>query len=216
MLCIFSMSTSYAYRNQLQNIIKLNPYGMFNGPIPFNSEYRAQYERIVRSDIAYYVSLSRLTQELFLDKSVLYKETVPWSLKYKIGGMGFGTGIRKYLTTYYYNAPKGAYISPNFQMFYSKFESGGPDQALIVPEGSFDVLENDYINVYYFTFNTNVGYQFLINKAFIIDIFVGVGFKASRWNYSPTVDQYQSVFSREFVPENGVKAYYGFDMGFAF
>lgn len=214
-LAFASTNTVHAARNKVQNIVKFNPLGMFNGPIPFNSEYRGIYERVVRYDISYFIGASYLNRELFPNKALLFKENVPWTLKHKIGGFGAYAGVKKYLLSYYKDAPRGLYVTPSFDYFYSKFAS--QEEVLFRTDQDFLILPNDWTKTFIFDFNTTFGYHFIINDVFIIDVFAGAGFRINRFQNSPDITSPSlSVWNYENIEQpNGIRLIFGFDMGFA-
>lgn len=196
-LVLVLTSTSFVWaKKQTNNVIKLNPYGIFNAyaTVPYNIEYRGTFEKIVYQDVGYYVGISRLEKYPFLNKRLLFKEDVPWTLNYSVGGWGVSGGIKKYLTTYYRAAPKGAYISPQLSFFWSRFKVDDDSDVLFVEDDDFLIQKGDIMRGYRVNISTNFGYQFVIHDVFVIDLYAGVGFRANFWNYSLSNPGTNSVF----------------------
>ncbi len=194
-LALFSSSLVSA-KKPTNNVVKFNPYGIFNAyaTIPYNIEYRGSYERIVYQDVGYYFSISRLEKYPFLNKRLLFKEHVPWSINYSVGGWGLAGGIKKYLQTYYRAAPKGLYLSPSLSFFWSRFKVDDDADVLFVDDDDFIIQSGDVMRGYRINISTNIGYQFVIHDVFVIDVYAGVGFRANFWDYSLDNPTTQSVF----------------------
>ncbi len=179
-----------------KGMVKSNPLPILMGPGWFTSEFRLVYEKPVNLNQSFMIGASYLGKGLFI---VGLLDTMSDQLSLR--GFRFQLAYKFYLID---EAPVGFYIAPYFS--YSK---------VYILEKSRQIYNSDYIEISFFNFNAIAGYQFVEFSGFVIDTFVGFGYKDNSWydSYDHTGGQY-AIFQDS--PISHIKFTLGINFGYAF
>lgn len=199
---VFFDSTYYSKVYSTRNILKTNPFSIFQGSVPLVAEYRIMYERVLSLKQSVSVSGSYLGKGPYL---VLYEASTNDPIDFRVTGYRFQAEYKFYPRLIFRSrtAPEGIYFAPTYSYSTAKFSnrrSGNPF---------------DYLSLTYTYYCVKAGYQY-IEKNLAIDGFVGAGIRDNIWvdflNNSSTV-----IDSKEYEMYPGrLKILFGFNVGWAF
>lgn len=202
---------------QPRNVIKMAPFAFIHGQVPFTVESRIGYERVIGPKSSVAASYSHLGSNPvfgFLGSialsATLTSVLVVYGKPGKVGilweettiephGYRYQLQFKKYLGKKA-NAPEGLYLSPHFSYAEATYK---------VEFKNFDIqttLEMKNRN-----YNMLFGYQAVLGKHFVLDVFTGLGYK----DLSTDVIDSNGV-KRRTIEGMPVKVSSGFNMGWAF
>lgn len=191
-----------SYPLDYTGVLKTNPLSMVWGSIPFTAEFMALYEFVSAPQQASQVGIS------YISKSPILKALEDSVQDLKLitaNGVRFQLSHRFYFLKSYDYAPRGLYISPQFSYATVKISTKHLS--------SRDV----YIRITQVNSNLLVGWQWINDMDFTLDVFGGLGYKNNIWeehNSQTTI----ALNNDEFGPyySGNVKISIGFHMGLAF
>ena len=191
MLILFLSLNTFA-QNDPKNTLKTNPFVMFNGQIPHTNEYRLVYERSLTNHLAFQLGGA------YNDGNERNFSKITDAEGASIAAHGFR--VQPSFKFYLRNqpSPRGMYLSPMYSYNTATFQNEGN------PE--------DFLKATYTSMNLLAGWQVMIKKTLVVDVFGGIGRKHNYWT---TGDAERTIFD---VPNEskGMKLNLGFNMGFAF
>jgi len=166
-----------------KNVIKISPFAWIHGQEAFTVESRIGYERVIgpRSSVAgsycYFgsnpvfgfigsVALSATLTTVLNLYGKPGKVGIVWSeTKIQTGGYRYQLQYKKYLSKKF-SAPEGLYLSPHFS--YSEADYS-------IDFTNFEVRSD--LTIKNRNYNLLCGYQALLGKHFVVDVFTGLGYK---------------------------------------
>lgn len=166
-----------------KNVIKLAPFAFIHGQVPFTVESRLGYERVIGKKSSLAGSYSHLGSNPvfgFLGSVALSatlttvlnlygkpgKAGLVWTeTRIQTGGYRYQLQYKKYLGENA-TAPEGFYLSPHYSYAQADYE---------IEFSNFD-LRSD-LTIKNRNYNMLVGYQALLGKHFVLDVFTGLGYK---------------------------------------
>lgn len=209
-------------RKTYRNLIKFNPLPIVWGPIPLTGEYRILREIPIGDHESIQVGISYLGKSPFVS---LAENTI------NSGGgpNGTGTGNTNPNGTLSLNTPEvkfkisGYRLQLNYRIYIGdKYTPNGP---YIGPHISYsEAFMSDryiarfqqYVKVTHFNVNFLAGYQSVVWDKFVLDVFVGLGYKKNRWEENSS-GAYKPVNTDDIPLYNfPIKFTLGFNIGIAF
>src|SRR5688572_5668618 len=166
-----------------KNIIKLAPLGFIHGQMPFTVESRIGYERVIGDKSSVAGSYSYLGTNYpfsFIGSAALSatlttaltlygkpgKTAIVWSeTDIKTTGYRYQFQYKYYLSKKHL-APEGVYVSPHYSYAKADYDVDMNDF-----EVSFKVKAKNQ------SYNLLLGYQNILGKHFVIDVFTGLGYR---------------------------------------
>ncbi len=185
-----------------RNILKTNPFAIFQGSIPGAAEYRLGLEHVMSDKFSIQIAGS------YLGKSFAYTlveamDTTP--VQYIVKGYRFQAEIRYYLNTAFSEkkAPKGFYFAPTYSYSHAKITD------------RFYNSKNAYLSYTFTYYGGKLGFQTVSNNL-ALDVFIGAGYRRNI-----VVDYLTSkpkvIEEKEYSIYTGhLKILFGFNIGYAF
>ena len=166
-----------------KNVIKLSPFAWIHGQAPFTVESRIGYERVIgrRSSVAGSYSYLGSNPVFGFIGSVALSATlttvlnlygkpgkvgIVWSeTKIRTGGYRYQLQFKQYLGKKAL-APEGFYLSPHYSYSEADYD---------IEFTNFEVRSD--LKLKNRNYNLLAGYQSLLSKHFVVEVFTGLGFK---------------------------------------
>lgn len=163
-----------------KNVLKIAPLGWVHGQLPFSTESRISYERMLvgRSSLgASYSYLGTNYPFSFLGSFALsaaissaitlsgHPAAVWTDAKVRTKGYRYQLQYRYYLTQKQ-QAPEGFYLGPNVSYAKADYRISFPDF-----DTSFLITKKNL------NYNLLVGYQLVLGRHFVVDAFTGLGYR---------------------------------------
>lgn len=183
-------------------VLKTNPLFMLWGSIPLTAEFMALYEFVSAPQQTSQIGLSYISKSPILKA---FEDTIPDLKLLTASGVRLQLSHRLYILSDYDYAPRGLYISP--QISYATVKVSTKHFS------SRDV----YVRVTQFNANMLMGWQWIYDSDYTLDIFGGLGYKDNIWeghNAQTTI----SLDNDDFGPyyAGPIKLTIGFHIGIAF
>ncbi|MBK0404771.1 DUF3575 domain-containing protein [Adhaeribacter sp. BT258] len=201
-----------------KNVIKLAPFAFIHGQMPFTVESRIGYERVIGKQNSLAGSYSYMGTNYpfsFLGSAALSatlttalalygkpgKVGIVWTeTDIKASGYRYQLQFKRYLSKNNY-APEGWYVSPHYS--YAKVDY---DVEMEDFEIKFKVKAKNE------SYNLLLGYQAILGKHFVLDMFTGLGYRNNR---KEILDD-QNTFLHRMKKGSPMKFSAGLNMGWAF
>ncbi|MFC5270441.1 hypothetical protein [Adhaeribacter terreus] len=201
-----------------KNVIKIAPFAFIHGQMPFTAESRIGYERVIGKQSSVAGSYSYLGTNYpfgFIGSAalsatltsaiVLYgkpgKVAIVWTeTDIQATGYRYQFQYKRYLSSNKM-APEGWYLSPHYS--YAKTD--------------YNVEMNDFeikfkVKAKNESYNLLFGYQEVLGKHFVVDIFTGLGYRNNRRDILDDQDN----FLKRMEKGSALKFSSGFNIGWAF
>ena len=221
-LAVFSQNTNVPTKNKPEalpkNIIKVAPFAFIHGQVPFGVESKLSYERVIGSRNSLGGSYSHIGSNpvfgfigsVALSATLttvlnLYgkpgKAGIVWSeTKIKTSGYRYQFQFKHYLSKKT-TAPSGLYLSPHYSYSETDYD---------VTMSNLD-LETT-LKAKNRNFNLLFGYQEVIGKHFVVEVFTGLGYKRK----STDIYDKDGNWLHTMPKGSPLKVSSGFNLGIAF
>jgi len=185
-----------------KNILKTNPFAIFQGSIPGAAEYRLGLEHVMGDKYSIQISGS------YLGKGCAYTlieamDTTP--IQYIVKGFRVQAEIRYYLNNAFSKrkAPKGFYFAPTYSYSHAKITD------------RFYNSKNAYISYTFTYYGGKLGFQMVSNNL-AFDIFIGAGYR-DNIVVDYLTSKPQQVDEKDYSIYTGhLKILFGLNFGYAF
>lgn len=183
--------------------IKTNPLAMIVGTTLYSSEYRIVLENTTEKNQSIQIGAS------YLSTNSILKSEAKADTNFKNGETIILRGFRVQASYRFYladAAPNGFYVAPHVS--YSI--------ANLMLKFNNTVYHNTYYRLTYLNYSGMIGYQGILNRTLVFDVFLGLGYRDNKFEYIKngtfTLLDAKGLY---FFPEN-IKVYLGFNVGYAF
>ncbi|GAA3945095.1 hypothetical protein GCM10022406_29010 [Hymenobacter algoricola] len=161
-----------------KNLLKIAPLGWVHGQLPFSTESRISYERVLggRSSVGgsysylgtnypfSFIGSFALSAAISSAVTLSGHPAVVWTdAKVRTTGSRYQLQYRYYFTRKQH-APEGFYLGPNFSYASADYRVSFPDFNT-----SFTITQKNT------NYNLLVGYQNVLGRHFVLDVFTGLG-----------------------------------------
>lgn len=183
--------------------VKINPLAAGGGPfwvtvVPVTGEYKVQFEVATTAKQSVQIGASLLGPSLILNMDELASDSESGASGIKTSGFRV-TGAYKFFLTSDLSAPEGFYVGPYFSYASATIEN--KDNA------------GDHISATKMNINGIIGYQMISSGGFVMDIFTGLGYRKTNWEFSAD----ESGFDLgNFKGKGGIGLALGLSFGLAF
>lgn len=166
-----------------RNVLKIAPLGWIHGQLPFTTESRVSYERVLggRSSVGgsysylgtnypfSFIGSFALSAAISSAITLSGHPAAVWTdAKVRASGRRYQLQYRYYFTRKQ-QAPEGFYLGPNYSDSRVDYRVSFPDFNT-----SFDLIRTNR------NYNLLVGYQAVLGRHFVVDAFTGLGYRDSQ------------------------------------